>query len=726
MISPRHLLALLQPLAARVRAALAAAQSSASPVTALLPRPIPYSERGSEPVSNPENLLGRESECAALVALLEERPVILLHGEVRIGKTYLARQVAAGWKQEGRPFLYTCATDQGMGDLFGHLAQFFWANGYETFSELMAQPETNDDDRLQALAAPLAQDRYLIVLDAFEQVDSRLLFQKLVHQFCNEDFKGRLLLCARERPVWFGALPPELAGEMALAGLGLEDIRAFARWHGLAEAALEGLEGPMHPFVLQLLILLAQQRQVPLLALLEGIPPDDREQVLLTQIYQGLEARELLDQLSVLRLPFLPKVFPIFGGKEDLISGPPLTLLVETQKDGRHTLHPLVQKLASQRLAEQPLLRQQAHEQATDYYQELLASGGRDQAASCVEGAHHLLELGRSREALEGLRQYVREVVSFGYGRKLLALTRRIEAAGLVDSVPDPGERIHVLLDLALLYVRLPVSDVADNHLRAIRYCGQAITCCPRTQDPVLHASALNTLGMACSGLPIGDPRKNLHRAQQSYREALAIFQQYNLPAGCAVVHNNIGAAWMELSALGGEWCIDRAVGHFKLAARLYQEGVDPFTRALVESNLGHALCLLGRVDQGMGHFQEALRHFRMDNLPREYADTQRHLGDAHRLLSSGSRIVQLQQAIRYYAAALKVYEEEVFPEDFARTQHFLGVAHQQLALYEDASKHRSLAVKCYQNALRVYTEEGFPYNHRVISATLERDLQKS
>ena len=120
------------------------------------------------------------------------------------------------------------------------------------------------------------------------------------------------------------------------------------------------------------------------------------------------------------------------------------------------------------------------------------------------------------------------------------------------------------------------------------------------------------------------------------------------------------------------------------------------------------------------------LQHFRLDNLPREYADTQRHLGDAHRLISSGNRIVQLQQAIRYYTAALKVYEEEIFPEDFARTQHFLGVAHQQLALYADASSHRSLAVKCYQNALRVYSEAGFPYTHRVITATLERDLQKS
>lgn len=71
------------------------------------------------------------------------------------------------------------------------------------------------------------------------------------------------------------------------------------------------------------------------------------------------------------------------------------------------------------------------------------------------------------------------------------------------------------------------------------------------------------------------------------------------------------------------------------------------------------------------------------------------------------------------------MYDEEVFPKDFARTQHFLGVAHQQLALYENARSHRGLAAKCYQNALRVYTEENFPYNHRVLTTTLGRDLQK-
>ena len=143
-----------------------------------------------------------------------------------------------------------------------------------------------------------------------------------------------------------------------------------------------------------------------------------------------------------------------------------------------------------------------------------------------------------------------------------------------------------------------------------------------------------------------------------------------------------------------------------------------------MESNLGHALCLLGKVEEGMTHFQGALEHFRQDIWPLEYANTQKHMGDAHRLISSGKRSGRLTQAIEYYALALTIYEEEIFPEYFAQTQHYLGVAHKQLSLYEDSRKHQLLAIRCYRNALRVYTEEGFPFNHQVVQKNLDRDMQ--
>jgi tetratricopeptide (TPR) repeat protein len=726
MFSLQKMLGSTQALLNRARSFLPAARPSTDSSAGLeQDRRIPYSARESEPISMPVGMVGREQECAALMALLEERSVVFLHGPARIGKTYLVRQVATRWKQEGRPFFYTCPSDRGIGDLFRKLKFFFWANGYEEFAEIVDPPEANDDDRIQALAGPLSHDRYLIVLDAFGQVDFRPPFQNLVRQACRGDFKGRLLVCVRNRPSWCEELPPAFAGEMALEGFCPEDMRAFARQQGFDDVDLKGLDEKLHPFVLQLLLFLAQQRRTSPMSILADLAQHDLERALLTEIYQDLEERDLLDRLSVLRLSFLAEAFSVFGGVEDLIHEKPVTFLVGVQEDGQHSLHPLARNFGTQRLAEHKSLQQAAHEQAVQYYQLQISAKGKGPALACTELGYHLLELDRPQEALDMLATHSREIVSFGYGRALLSLTRRIEDAGVVEKREETGEEARSLHDLALIYIRLPVFDIADNHLRAIRYCGRAITYYEEGEDPMGHASILNVQGMACSGLPIGDPRKNIHRAFESYREAFAIFQQYELPTGCAMVHNNMGTAWMELSALGGEWCIGRAIGHFKQAVRLYAEGVDPFTRALVESNLGHALCLLGKVEEGMTHFQAALEHFRLDLWPREYADTQWHMGDAHRLISSGKRSVRLTQAMEYYTEALTVYEEEIFPESFVRTQHFLGVAHRQLALYEDARKHQLLAIKCYRNALRVYTEEGFPFNHQVVQNNLDRDMQE-
>ena len=699
-------------------------QPTETPAPSAQNRRVPYSARESEPISIPENWVGREQESAALITLLQERSVVFLHGPTRIGKTFLVQQVATHWKEEGRPFLYTCPSDLGIGDLFRKLDRFFWANGDEEFSALVTPPEANDDDRILALVGSLADDRFLIILDAFEQVDFRLPFQNLVHQTCRDGSKGRLLICGRQRPAWFDELPPAFSAEMELGGLSPEDMQTFSRQQGFDEMALEGMEDRLHPFTLELLLYLARQRRTSPGTLLAGIAQRNLQHALLAEIYQELEERNVLDRLSVLRLSFSSKAHPVFGGEEGMIHEKPLTLLVDIQKDGQNHLHPLVQSFGARQLAAHPSLRREAHEQALQYYRLQVSKQGKAPAQACCEMAYHLLELDRPREALEALADHSRGIVSFGYGRILLGLTHRIEATDWMKKGDDAGEEARALHDLALIYTRLPIVDIADNHLKAIRYCGRTLTYHEEAEDPLGHASALNVQGMACSGLPIGDPRRNIHRAFESYRQALAIYQQYELPNGQAMVHNNMGTAWMELSALGGEWCIGRAVGHFKQAVRLYKEGVDTFTRALVESNLGHALCLLGRVEEGMTHFQDALEHFRQDIWPLEYANTQKHMGDAHRLISSGKRSSRLIQAMEYYALASAIYEEEIFPESFAQTQHYLGVAHRQLALYEDSRKHQILAIKCYRNALRVYTEEGFPFNHQVVKNNLDRDMR--
>ena len=578
-------------------------------------RGIPYSETGSESLGVPEDLIGREAECADLLELLEEKSVIFLHGSPRIGKTYLIKQVAEAWKANGRPFLYTCPLNRGIGELFQPLGWFFWANGFEKFTAIISRPESNDDDKIQALPDPLESDRYLIILDDFGKVSARQTFRKLVlhnhsEDFKSEDFKGRLLICGHNLPSWHSMIPTEQAGVKSLGGFTLEDIELFAYQYGFEKDDLEGLDEGIHPFVLELTLYLAQKEQTPPGMILGAMDPENLEQALLTRVCQIIEDGDVLQRLSVLRLSFLPRAFQVFGGELDMAVGKPMNLLVKTTKSGQFYLHSFVKDFGKQRLREEEGARQKAHEQALAYYQPSISSRGKGKIQGACETAYHLLELGRPRNALDVLREHTLQIISFGYGQELLDLTGRVEASGLVERLDEPEDQAQVLLDLAYIYSQLPIVDVTENRLKAIRYCGRAAELFRNARDPVGLASALNVQGIACLGLPAGDPRKNVQRAFDSYETAMELFLKLGLPEGCATVHNNLGSAWMKLATLGGEWCINRAIGCFRQAVKLFKNGVDLYIRALVESNLGHALCLIGKVEEGMGYFQAALEHF--------------------------------------------------------------------------------------------------------------------
>ena len=687
-------------------------------------RSIPHSETGSDPLSMPADFVGMDAEVSTLSELLEDQCIVFLHGLSRIGKTYLIKQLAQTWKENGRPFLYTCPSDQGIGDLFEKLGRFFWANGYEAFKQVSAQPESNDDDRIKAIKEPLKNDKYLLVLDSFERVGNRATFRKLVSQMYDDGFQGRLLVCGRTLPPWYRSIPQEHVGVLQLQGMGIEDALLFGNQVGFGEQDMHGIETPAHPFVLELLLNLAQQRQTTPGLLWPEFPSDEREKALLAAVCENMEEKEALYGLSVLRRTFLPRTVKIFGGNPEQIQEKPLSLLIGTARNEQLSLHPFVRKFGEKRLEGQEAKRCQAHEKALVSYETQTQSRGKTQMQSFCEMGHHYLELGRPRDSLEVLAKYSREITSFGCGWPLLELAERIEKTGIAQEEMEPRAEGEILHDLALIYTRLPVIEIDQNHLKAIRYCGRAVTSYKEIDAPIGLAQILNLQGMACEGLPIGDPRKNIHRAFESYQEALAIYQEHGLETGQAIVHNNMGTAWMKLSGLGGEWCVGRAVGHFKQAVKLYEKGVDPYTRARVEANLGQALCQLGKAEEGMEHFGACLEFFTREYLPREWASTQKIMGDANRLISSGNRIARLKQAIEYYAQALTVFEEEIFPEDFAVTQHYVGVAHRQLAVYENADTHRKLTIKCYQNALRVYTKEKFPYYHQIITENLIRDIR--
>jgi len=544
-----------------------------------------------------------------------------------------------------------------------------------------------------------------------------------VKSACADGLKGKLLVCGRKSPDWFGELPGKNSCETALDGLCLDDIKAFVRMHGFDDGELSNLKASfrLHPFVLHLLLYLSRKQSIPLGEFLASVGEGNVELELLKEVYEDLDEqhRSLLDHLSVLRTAFVPRAIKVFSAdkvSEDVVHKVPFSLLVVDRDGDTFILHPLVKNFGKDHLAGHSDVLEQCHRTALDYYGPAVLTRGKRSVIAALETGYHMLELGQNRDALDVLSGHCRGIISFGYGWELKSFTARIDGSGIVDGDCDDLSTAQALRELSAIYVYLPSLVKSDHHLKAIRYCGKAIAFFDEQDDPVERANTLNVLGMACSRLPVGDPRKNIDRAFQSYKDALVIFNEYGLHGGSAMVHNNMGAAWIRLAEYGGEWCFNRALGHLKQAVRLYKENsVDSLTQAEVESNLGYVYCILGKTADGMQHFKSALWEFSEDNFPMEYAHTQQQLGSAYRLDSTGVRTSRLNTAIEYYAEALRIFEEGVFPVSFGECQHTLAIVHRQLGMYQSKDFHLKLAIKCYNNSLRVYREASFPNEYRTI-----------
>jgi Tetratricopeptide repeat. len=147
------------------------------------------------------------------------------------------------------------------------------------------------------------------------------------------------------------------------------------------------------------------------------------------------------------------------------------------------------------------------------------------------------------------------------------------------------------------------------------------------------------------------------------------------------------------------------------------------------------------RRNETIQNYRAVLTGRTREAFPKEWAEAQRHLGDALSNQANASRGIEraelLTNAVAAYCEALKEYAPEAFPEDWAETQCDLGkaltyqadavegsVAEAIAALPQDwgnpwavarrkanAARNNllSAAVSAYSSALTVYTREAFP-----------------
>ncbi|RKZ93487.1 MAG: hypothetical protein DRR19_00925 [Candidatus Parabeggiatoa sp. nov. 1] len=114
--------------------------------------------------------------------------------------------------------------------------------------------------------------------------------------------------------------------------------------------------------------------------------------------------------------------------------------------------------------------------------------------------------------------------------------------------------------------------------------------------------------------------------------------------------------------------------------------------------------------------YEKALRFWKPEEKPIEYARTVRHLGDAYQTFSPDNHNINI--AIELYKIALNFQTREVDPVGYAILQNSLGNAYRKM-LDGDRAAHLNQAIACYQAALPVYTSTDYPFYYAGIQVHL-------
>lgn len=246
-----------------------------------------------------------------------------------------------------------------------------------------------------------------------------------------------------------------------------------------------------------------------------------------------------------------------------------------------------------------------------------------------------------------------------------------------------------------------------SEHTLKIALCAheQTIALLPDHSD--LKADVANDLGNLYwlqSRYAVDDSgqQAGLEKAIAAYHQALAHTDVRKHPKTGAMIQNNLGSAYTDLSHHHEPAKnLQKAAQAYESALRYRSYQDDPSRYAATQNNLGTTYWNLAQhqqpilyLKQAIAAYQEALRYYTPDIEPLSYAMIQNNIGTAYwnlaqhiqpgknkEALHGSSPDVLLKCAIVAYQNALLYRTLEVVPAGYAATQNNLGTAYWDLAM---------------------------------------------
>ncbi|PAX60758.1 hypothetical protein CK510_00145 [Brunnivagina elsteri CCALA 953] len=103
--------------------------------------------------------------------------------------------------------------------------------------------------------------------------------------------------------------------------------------------------------------------------------------------------------------------------------------------------------------------------------------------------------------------------------------------------------------------------------------------------------------------------------------------------------------------------------------------------------------------------YEVALRAYRRDRFPQQWAEVQNFLGNAYLKRIIGEKATNIEVAIECHKAALEIFQRDQFPEKWANTQYYLGTAYQK-RIYGNKTENSQISSDYFQAASEISEEE--------------------
>jgi tetratricopeptide (TPR) repeat protein len=233
-----------------------------------------------------------------------------------------------------------------------------------------------------------------------------------------------------------------------------------------------------------------------------------------------------------------------------------------------------------------------------------------------------------------------------------------------------PLDRAEALVDIAFNILQKPrsVQDLHDAHglyARAEKWA---------EGDALGRARAAAGRGAVLRRLP-GEGVENIEAARDAFEGALGALREHGEADEIAEIEMSYGLVLHTL-ANAHRAQMKEAIAAYQRALRTFKSETHPREYATLHNNLATAyLSMRVAVDRAglrealaVQSFQEALKVISLETDPQEYAMLQNNLGNALQAVTSAHRFENLVRAIEAYDEALKVRTRRATPVEYANT----------------------------------------------------------